>query len=376
MVEIIEAKTKKQLRAFRDFPDKLYAGYKNYIPDLKADEFSMYFPETNAAFDYCEAKFFLALKDGEIVGRVCAINSKESNKKWGTKSIRFSRIDFIDDKQVSAALIGAVESWAKEIGLTEIHGPLGFSDLDKEGLQIEGFEYDGLSFTINNYPYYKEHLEALGFTKATDWVENRIMVPKKDDPIVAKMDRMSELVLKRTKLKLLEIKRMSQASRIIMQIFDLLNECYKDLYGVVPYNKHQALEYFNRFKPLLNPKYAKFITDSDGKLVGFGLAAPSLNKCLRQNKGRLFPFGFIPILKAINNVEILDLYLIAVHPKYQSSGLPAVLMNAVMKSAVEGGVKFAETGPELETNDKIQSLWKYFEVIPTKRRRCFIKEID
>lgn len=375
-VRIVEAKTKKELRLFRDFPDKLYTGYKNYVPDFKDDEFKKYFPKTNGAFEYCDVKCFLAYQFGEVVGRVMAINSRKANEKWGTKRVRISRMDFIDDYDVSGALFKAVEDYARELGLNEVHGPIGFCDMDKEGLQIEGFEYDGMSITYNNYPYYMDHFDFWGYTKSTDWVEYRLYMPEKDSPAVKKLEKLSELVLRRTKLKLVNIKRISEAGKVLRQIFDLLNECYKNLYGMVAMTPKMADEYYNGFKSLLNPKFVKFIVDENENLVAFGLAAPSLNKALRKTKGRLFPFGFIDILKATKGSDVIDLYLVAVHPDYQKAGLPAVLMNEILKSAIETGVKYAETGPELETNEQVQSLWKFFDHDKIKRRRCYIKNLD
>ena len=336
----------------------------------------MYYPKTNGAFEYCDVKFFLAYQNSEVVGRVCAIHSRKANEKWDTRRMRISRLEFIDDMSVSAALIGAVEGWAKELGCNEVHGPIGFTDMDKEGLQVEGFEYDGMSITYNNYPYFKDHMEALGYEKATDWIEYRIYIPEKGDSACEKLDRLSDIVLSRTKLKLYSIKRISQAKPIISQLFTLLNECYKNLYGMVALSDTQAKQYYSKFSALLNPKYAKFIVDENNKLVGFGLAAPSMNAPLRKHNGRLFPFGFIDVLKTIKGADILDLYLVAVHPNYQKSGLPAVLMNAVLKSAQEAGVKYALTGPELETNAQVQSLWKFFNTEYLKRRRCYIKNIE
>ncbi len=375
MIEIRQVTEKKDLKKFLNFPDKLYKGEKNFVPDLKSDEFSMYFPETNFAFEYCDAKFFLAYKDGQIVGRIGAIVNKRANELWNQKQIRITRADFIDDLAVSGALFDAVETWAKELGLTEAHGPLGFTDLDKEGLLIEGFDRMGTTVTIYNYPYYQKHFEAHGYGKATDWVEYRIKVPEKGDTRVARVSELAKKVMARSNVHFFNIKKIREAKPVVVQLFDLLSECYKDLYGVVPYTEKVAKDYLRRFTPLLNPKYAKFIVDEHDKLVAFGLAAPSLAQAFQKSHGRMFPLGWAYLLDALNHPSELELYLVAVHPDYQKAGLAALLLNEVAASAIEDGVRFAESSPELEDNLKVQELWKSFDVEQHKRRRCFIKTI-
>ncbi len=375
MVEIKEIKSVRDLKKFRDYPDKLFKGYKNYVPDLKGDELNMLRKDKNASFEYSEAKYFLAYKDGKIAGRACALLNKMANERWNSKRMRITRIDFIDDMEVSGALFNAVESWAREIGMTEVQGPLGFSDLDKEGLQIEGFEYPATSITICNYPYYQKHFESYGYKKDVDWVEYHLTPPKENDEVVLKLEKLSRVVLRRHNLTLYEIKKMSEAEPIVRQIFSLLSECYDNLYGMAPYTPRLADEYYKRFKPLLNPDYAKFIIDKDKNLVGFGLGAPSLSDALKKCRGRLFPFGFIHVLKAIKTAKVLELYLVAVKPEYQNAGLPAVLMYSIAKSCLKNGVIYAESSPELENNEKVQSLWKMFETKQVRRRRCFIKEL-
>lgn len=375
MVEIKEVLTLKDLKKFRDYPDILYKGYKNYVPDLKGDEMNMLRKDKNAAFEYSDARYFLAYKDGKIAGRVGALLNKAANERWNTKRMRITRMDFIDDPEVSAALFKTVEKWAKELGMTEVQGPIGFSDLDKEGLQIEGFEYSALSITICNYPYFQKHFEENGYAKDVDWVEYHLFPPKEDSEVYQKLGKLSRIVLKRHNLRLYKLKKMSDAEPIVRQIFTLMNECYAPLYGTMPFTPKQADEYYARFKPLMNPDYAQFIIDKDDNLVAFGLGAPSLTEPLQKCKGRLFPFGFIPILQTIKKGKVLELYLVSVKPEYQKAGLPAVLMHAVAESCIRNGIKYAESGPELENNENVQALWKMFETKQVRRRRCFIKEI-
>ncbi len=376
MIEIKEISQKKDFKKFVNFPSKLYKGVKNFVPELKADELSMLSPETNFAFEYCDAKFFLAYRDGKIVGRIGAIVNKKANELWNQTQIRITRVEFIDDLEVSGALFGAVEAWAKELGLKEAHGPLGFTDLDKEGLLIEGFDRMGSTVTIYNFPYYPKHFEAHGYKKDIDWVEYRISVPEKGDKRVARVSEIAKKVMKRSNVRFYNIKKIKEAKPIIIQFFELLSECYKDLYGMVPYTQKLAQDYFRRFTPLLNPAFAKFIVDENDKLVGFGLAAPSLAKAFQKSRGRMFPLGWLYLLWALNHPKELELYLVAVHPEYQKSGLAALLMNEITASAMEKGVKFAESSPELETNKKVQDFWKNYDTEQHKRRRCYKKELN
>ncbi len=375
MVEIRQVKDKSDVKKYVGFPDKLYKGVKSYVPELKSEEYSMYFPETNFSFEYSDARFFLAYRDGEIVGRIGAIVNRTANEQWDQKQIRITRVDFIDDMEVSGALFAAVESWAKELGLTQAHGPLGFTDLDKEGLLVEGFDRMGSTVTIYNYPYYPKHFEAHGYVKDIDWVEYRIRVPEKGDARVARVSRLAEKVMERTHVHFYNIKRMKDAAPIVVQIFDLLSECYKDLYGVVPYTEKIAKDYLRRFTPLLNPEFAKFIIDDNNKLVAFGLAAPSLAEAFKKSGGHMLPFGWFHLLRALKNPKELELYLVAVHPDYQKSGLAALLLNDITASAIRKGVKFAESSPELETNQRIQDFWKNYDVEQHKRRRCYKKDL-
>ncbi len=375
MVIIKEAVGKKMLKAFRDFPDTLHAGKDYYVPELKMDELNMYLPEKNGAFEYCDAKFFLAYREDRIVGRILGILVKAANEKYGTKTVRFSRIEFIDDLEVSGALLGAVEDWAKSLGMTEVTGPHGFSDLDKEGMQVVGFGEVPLEITYNNPAYYPEHMEKHGYTKEVDWVEYQIAMPDPNDESFLRIKRIADIALKRNNLELLKFNKIRDLKPYIAQIFDLLNTCYKDLFGYVPLSDRQANDYLNSFTMLLNPDYAKFIIDKNDKLVAFGLAAPWLAGAFKRSKGKLFPLGFIPILHAKTHGDRLVLYLVAVHPDYQASGIVAPLITNICEAALKNGIKVTETGPELEKNTKVQQLWKGFDRTQHKRRRCYIKHI-
>lgn len=371
MVEIREVKTKKEQRIFAEFPVRMYQEVPQAIPDLIEDEISNFDPRKNPAYEYCRTKQFLAYKDGECVGRIAGIISKAANDKWNTKRIRFSRVDFIDDFEVSKALFDAVESWGAEEGLAEIHGPIGFCDMDQEGMLVEGFEEDGMFLTIYNYPYYIKHMEAMGFVKDTDWMEFQVFLPKEPD---GRLDQLSEAVLKKNKLMLVEPKNRREIKPYVLKVFDLLNIAYANLYGTVELSQKQIIKYYNQFILLVNAEYLKLLIDEKDQLVGFGLAMPSMNRAVKRSKGRLIPIGWYRILRApYAKAKVLDLYLIGVVPHMLNKGLTAVLMNSMAASARKNGIEYAETGPELETNHQVQALWKHYETRQHKRRRCWIK---
>ncbi len=373
MIEVREVRTKRERRIFASFNADMYKGVAQAIPDLVSDEYNNFLPNKNPAFEYCRAKQFLAYRDGKCVGRIAGIISDAANTKWQTKRIRFSRVDFIDDQEVSEALFRAVEDWGRAEGLTQIHGPIGFSDMDQEGMLVEGFDSEGMFITIYNHPYYIKHLEKLGYVKDIDWVEYLIKMPEEPDE---KINELSRLVLKRYKLKLIEPKSRKEIKPYLPKVFRLLNICYEELYGTVELSHEQIMKYYHQFILLISPDYVKFIEDEEGELVGFGLALPSMNRAVKKSNGRLFPFGWYRFLRApYLKAEVLDLYLVGVLPRMQKKGLTAILLNSMTESARKNNVKYAETGPELETNSQVQALWKHYDTKQHKRRRCWIKDI-
>ncbi len=373
MVTIKEVTTKKDQKIFAQFHEALYRDVPQAIPDLISDEINNFNPAKNPAYAFCRSKQFLAYKEGKVVGRIAGIISDAANEKWGTKRLRFSRVDFIDDPEVSKALFEAVENWGREQGLTEVHGPMGFHDQDQEGMLIDGFEEMGMFITIHNAPYYKEHMEKLGYTKSTDWVEYQISVP---DQVPEKLTRISELMLRRYRLKLVTPSSHKDIPQYLGKILKLVNDSYKDLYGQVALSDEMLNGLYEQFKLMINPEYVKIILNDAEDLVGFGLAVPSISDAVKKSRGRLFPFGWYRILTAPKKRnEVIDLYLIGVAPEYMNKGLPAALIASMVETAIKNGVKFAETGPELETNTSVQALWKYFETRQHRRRRCWVKEI-
>lgn len=374
-VTVKEVTTKSDLRKFVDFPNKMYKDVPQFVPAFYGDDLEDWDKKKNPAFEYCEGKTFLAYRDGEIVGRIGAILSHKSNEKWGTQRMRFSQVDFIDDIEVSSALFSAVEEWAKEKGCNQVHGPLGFCDMDREGMLVEGYDKRNMFITYYNFPYYNEHLEKLGYKKDTDWVEYKIYAPDKDNDISQKMHRIAERVLKRGNYHKAKVKTRFGYKPYISKVFDLVNKAYAPLYGVVELNERQVKKYSNKFIPLLNPKFCCFILDEKEELVAFGVSAPSVADAIKKSNGRLFPFGWVGVLKAFAKNNALDMFLIAVRPDLQGSGLNAVVLDHLIQSASKNGIVYAETGPQLETNAKILAQWKTFDKELHKRRRCYIKDL-
>lgn len=376
-VEIREVTSKAALRRFVNYPNVLYKDVEQFVPAFYSDDLDDWNPKKNPAFAYCEAKCFLAYRDGKIVGRIGAILSHRANETWNTKRMRFSQVDFIDDREVSAALFGAVEDWAREKGMNQVHGPLGFCDLDREGMLVEGFDCRSMFITYYNHPYYLDHLTTLGYIKDTDWVENLITLPPRDSETAQKLSRLSEWVLKRKKLHKAPITRRNQVTvKHIEQVFQLVNKAYAPLYGVVELTENQIRKYARKFLPLVDPRLLSLVMDEQENLVAFGVCVPSMAEALKRCRGRLFPTGWIGILKSMQKNDTLDMLLIAVDPDLQGTGINAVVMDHILEGAAKLGMVYAETGPTLETNDKVQSQWKFFEHRQHKRRRCFMKNLS
>ena len=374
MVEVREVRTKGELRKFVNYVNVLYKDVPQFIPAMYGDDLDDWNPKKNPAFDYCEAKCFLAYRDGKIVGRIGAILSRAANEKWHTKRMRFSQVDFIDDPEVSAALFRAVEDYAREKGCDEVHGPLGFTDLDREGMLVDGFDEKSMFITYYNHPYYREHLERLGYDKDVDWVEFQVEVPY-DDRMVTRLAKLSERVLNYSKLHVVPLTSRKDYGPWVEKVFKLVNEAYANLYGTVPLNERQIKRYAKKFIPLINPDLACFVADEQDNLVSFGVSAPSMADALKKSNGRLFPLGWIGVLKALKANDTLDLFLIAVRPEYRDKAVNAVLMNHVLQGCHKMGIRYAETGPQLETNEKVQHQWMFFKTREHKRRRCFVKRL-
>ncbi len=375
-VEIVKVSTKKELKEFVHFANELYKGVKNYAPSVYADDYNTFNPKTNGAFEFCEAQMFLARKDGQTVGRVMAILNKKANATWNVRQVRFGWIDFIDDEEVSAALLDAVAAWGKERGMDSIVGPLGFTDFDPEGMLIEGFDRLATMVGIYNFPYYPQHLEKQGFTKETDWIEYRITIP---DELPERYTAFAQSVADKCHLNVRKVtRRMINRENYGKKFFKLINETYYKLYGFSLLSDRQVDQYTKLYLGLLDTRMVSFIENDKGELVAAGVTMPDLGEALQKCGGKLFPFGWFHMLKAIfwKRSETLDMLLIGVREDYRDKGLNAVLFCDLFPRLKAMGFKYAETTAELETNDRILALWKTFEREQHKRRRCFGKKID
>ena len=368
------APLKSELRKYVQFGIDLYAGNDCFVPPLVFDEINTFMPDKNPAFEYCRSQSFMAYRDGVPVGRITAIVNTAANKKFGKKDVRFGWVDFIDDKDVVNALFKAVEVWGRRQGMTRIVGPMGFSDMDPEGMLIEGFNEMGTMATIYNYAYYKDHMERLGFKKEADWVEYRMTVP---DKVPDKYMRVADIVRRRFELETpVYTSRKKLKEDYGLAIFHLINEAYANLYGFVELTPKQIDYYVNMYLDLLRLEDVCVITDKNKELVGFGISIPSLSKALRACDGKLFPTGWYHLLKAIRgHSDVVDLMLVAIKPEYQGKGVNALLFSKLLPNYIANGYKFAESNVELEGNENVQKQWEYFERRQHRRRRAWGKNI-
>jgi len=374
-VKIVEVKSKGQLKEFVKFNIELYKNCPYHVPGLISDEMMTLSKEKNPAFDFCEAKYFLAYKEGALVGRIAGIINYKANKIWNHNSVRFSFVDFIDDCEVSAALFEAVENWGKSKGMNMMQGPLGFTDLDHEGLLVFGFEEVGTMATAYSYPYYAEHIEKLGFQKEQDWHEFKIQIPKE---IPEKFQRISDIVSKKYGLKVKKFKKTKEIWPYAFKIFELLNETYKPLYEFSELSSKQIEYYVKMYIPMLRLDLVTLIVrEEDDDVVGVGITLPSLSKALQKAKGKIFPTGWVHLLKGMygKGNKVVDLYIVGVAPEYQNKGVNAMLFTDLIPIFIKYGFVYAESNPELEMNTKVQSQWDAYETEHHKTRRAYVKSL-
>lgn len=375
-VEIRSVSSKRDLKKFIRFNYELYKDNAYSVPDLYEDMLNTFSKEKNPAFEFCDAEYFLAYKEGKLVGRVAAIINNRANETWNTRNVRFGWIDFVDDKEVSEALLNAVAQWGKQRGMTDIVGPLGFTDIDAEGMLIEGFDQLSTMATIYNYPYYPEHMVAWGFEKQTDWIEKKLFVPKS---VPDGYQRIADIVMKRCNLHIHKIKSRKEIKNTDLpyRIFDLINEAYSPLFGYSKMSKKQVDQYVKSYFPLLDMRMVTVVEDANNEIVAVGISMPSIARALQKAKGKLFPFGWYHLAKALffKRSDILDLLLVGVKPEYQSKGVNALLFADLIPTYIKMGFSYGETNPELEGNDKVQSQWKYLDSETHKRRRCYHKAL-
>ena len=375
-IEIKPVTTRKELQQFVQFYYDLYRDCKYAVPFLYSEEMSTLREDKNTSFECCEAQYFMAFRDGKPVGRVAAIINNRANERWNRKQVRFSWFDFVDDKEVSAALLKAVEDWGREKGMTEITGPIGFIDTDREGMLVEGFDELSTMYINYNYPYYPQHMEQQpGFEKANDWIELRVKVP---EVVPDKFAKITEMVRKRYGLHVHKFTR----KELIddgwgKKIFDLLNETYKDLYGFSQLSDYQISQLVNDYIKIADLNLVTGIMDGD-KLVGFGITFPSFSRALQKtNDGRFLPFGWWHLLKILkwHKTDTVDLLLIGVLPEYRSKGANALIFDDLIRQFQAYGFDWAVTGPQMESNEGVLSQWQYLESTQIRRHRCFHKEL-
>ena len=370
---ISEVNTKKELWKWVRFPNTMYKDNPYFVPFLENDEFDTFSKDKNPAYAFCETRLFLAYRDGKIVGRIAGLINHAYNKKWGKNAIRFTRFDFIDDYEVSQKLFDAVVEWGRENGLTGIMGPIGFTDIDHEGMLVDGFEELNMSITFYNHPYYLDHMERLGLVKDIDWIEYKISVPEEINP---SLQRIAQRLIDKKGFTVTTYTDRKVLYKDAFKAFEVIDVAYSKLYGTVPLTAEVVKKAIDDYIPLVNLDYICSIRNSEGTIVGFGALIPSIAKALKKSDGKIFPFGIIRMLRALSGKnDTLEMFLVAVEPEYQTIGVPAILISALGEKLIKNGVKYCETGPMLETNHAVHSMWKLFDKRQHRRRRCYVKEI-
>ncbi|MBQ2047004.1 MAG: N-acetyltransferase [Muribaculaceae bacterium] len=373
IVKPINAK-KSEIKKYVQFGIDLYKGNDCYVPPLVFDEIDSLLPDKNPAFDFCKAQSFMAYRDNKPVGRITAIINNIVNERTGEKTMRFGWVDFIDDNEVVDALFNAAEEWGRSQGMTTIIGPMGFSDMDHEGMLVDGFNEMGTMATIYNYPYYPTHMERMGFEKDADWVEFRITIP---EAVPEKHQRIADIVRRKHNLHTVKFtSRKKLKEKYGQALFDLINEAYDKLYGFSPLTQRQIDYYINMYLGFLRLDDVSVIVDADEKLVGLGISMPSFSRALQKSGGKLFPFGWWHILKAMQGkTDTVDLMLIAISKEYLSKGVNALLFADLIPAYAKNGYQWAESNPELEDNANVQLQWQYFDYRQHRRRRAFKKSL-
>lgn len=374
MVEVREAKTKKQQKEFLEFPLKIYKGNPYFVPPLYCDEKSIFSPDY-MYYDQAEAVYFNAYRDGKIVGRISGILQKAANRKWGQNRVRFTRFDSIDDQEVAVALFNAVEEWAKNKQADEVVGPLGFSDLEREGLLIEGFDQLSTFEEQYNYPYYQKLIENCGYNKDVDWVERKVRVP--EGGIDERIPRVSYELMDKYNLKFVKVGSTSELlKKYVDQIFALWDEAYDNIYGTVPFTDKVKKSMLAQFKLVIDNRFITLIVDENDRIVAFGVVFPSMSNAVQKSGGKLTPACLSRLLRDIRKPKTVDMALIGVTEEYRNKGIALALVSVFTERMTKFGIDYAETNLMLEHNNPIQNLWKHFDTTLHKRRRCFIKKLN
>ncbi|MDR1726121.1 MAG: N-acetyltransferase [Bacteroidales bacterium] len=372
-ITIIEAINKKQFNVFLKFPYSLFKNDKMFVPPLLIDERATFNKKINPALEFCDYKIFLAYKDGKIAGRIVGMINSKANEIWKRTRVRFGWFDFINDKDVANALLNAVAQWGKSRGMDKILGPMGFTDMDKEGMMIEGFDTDCPMACYYNPQYYPQIMDALGYEKEVDWVQYEIIA---NQPVPDKIKRINELIKNKYNLRIIDnVSKKEIAKKYGVKLFQTLNEAFKDLFGYVPLNDKQIRFYIKQYFPFLDKRLICFVVDENDNVVAFGVSMPSLCKALRKSKGRLFPFGWFYLLKALHNFEKIDLYLNGVAPEWQNKGVHSLYYAEMNRRYIALGAKTAIANPQLEDNQAAH-IWEKYDSRIAIRRRAYVKEIN
>ncbi len=374
MIEVKPVCTKRERKDFLEFPLDLYKGNPNFVPPLYMDEKKIFRPDYVYA-DTCDSAFFNAYKDGKMAGRIQCIIQKDANRIYKQKRCRFTRYDAIDDLEVSRALFAAAEKWALEQGMDTVVGPLGYSDLEKEGLLIEGFDEPGTFENQYNADYYQRHVEALGYVKEVDWTGSKLLAPESEETYT-EMKQLTEFVFRRYKLHFGESKNGKDfLKRYASGVFELIDKSYEGIYGTVPFTKGMQQLMLDNFGLVINPKYSAVILDQEDKVVCFGIGVPSLTKALALTRGHLTPGVLWRLLSSIRKPKVIDLCIIGVDPEYLNRGISAALSVAIMDMLRSGGIQWCDTNVNLEENWAIQNQWKRFKKVNHKRFRAYVKKL-
>ncbi|WP_281543031.1 GTP cyclohydrolase [Maribacter aestuarii] len=372
MITIKEITSKKDLKSFVTFPFSLYKDSKYWVPPIIKDEMETFDKSKNPAFKNAEAWFFLAYKGDELVGRIVAIINNLEVEQQGLKKMRFGWFDFIDDNEVSDALLQKVAEIGQKNNLEYMEGPVGFSNLDKVGVLVEGFDHIGTMITWYNHPYYKEHYERLGFVKEKEYMENKFPANNADPKLFTKLN---DLIKRRYGLKEVNFTKTKEVMPLADEMFDLFNETYSSLSSFVPITEVQKAYFKKKYISFINPEYIKFIKDKNDKLIAFAIVMPSFSEALQKANGKLFPFGIYHLLKAKKHSKDVIFYLIGIHPEYQNKGVTAIIFNEYYKTFQEKKIEMCYRTPELEENLAIKQMWKHFDPIVYKRRRTYRKNL-
>lgn len=371
MIEIRKVDSKKELKRFIHFPNELYKGSRQWVPALDFDEMETLRKDKNPAFEHCKAEYWLAYKDNKVVGRVAGIINFVANEKWG-KKVRFGWIDFIDDPEVPKQLLSTVEQWGKENGMTEIQGPLGFNDMDKEGILVEGFENTPTISSIYNYEYYPKHIEKLGYEKAEDWLQYKIHI---GDHVPEKIVRVNNLISNRYHLRTLSFTSKSELKKYAHPLFETLNVAFANLYGYSKLTDKEIQRIVNNYFTFIDPRFVSIVVDEKDHVIAFGISIPNLSEAFKKAKGKILPFGFIHLLKGLKNTNSIDLLLNGVHPDWQNKGIHTLYYTRLNQAYIDCGTEIAITNPQLETNTNAVHIWNNYDRELFMRRRCYIKKI-